>query len=166
MELRFAQPGELAMAMELINMGKRYLKQQGVDQWQDGYPDESRIALDIERKKGFFAVEDGEILGYLCVDYDGEPAYDHLNGQWAEEGPYVVVHRMAFSDEARGKGVSSKVFRLVEDMSAARGIRLFRIDTDEDNLRMRHVLSKNGFQYRGTIWFQNSVKIAFDKTIG
>lgn len=39
----------------------------------------------------------------------------------------------------------------------------FRVDTDEDNHIMKHILSKNGFTYCGTIWFDNSVKIAYEK---
>ena len=37
----------------------------------------------------------------------------------------------------------------------------FRIDTDENNEVMKHLLTKNGFTYCGTIWFDNSVKTAY-----
>lgn len=165
LQLRKAKEEELAGAMRIIQMAKEHLKAQGIDQWQNGYPDEARIARDIAEGKGYFLTEDDIISGYLCIDYDGEPAYENLNGEWATAGPYVVVHRMAFSDKARGKGLADAAFRLVEKQSAGKGIRSFRVDTDEDNKKMRHILEKNGFVYRGTIWFDNSVKIAFDKKI-
>ena len=41
----------------------------------------------------------------------------------------------------------------------------FRIDTDENNEVMKHLLTKNGFTYCGTIWFDNSVKIAYEKLL-
>ena len=110
-------------------------------------------------------MESGHILGYLCIDYDGEPAYDTLRGKWNTSEPYVVVHRMALSDSARGKGISHQVFHLVENMSRARGIHSFRIDTDAGNQKMQHILKKNGFTFCGTIQFDNSEKIAFDKRI-
>ena len=99
------------------------------------------------------------------MDFDGEPAYRDLNGQWNTNEKYVVVHRMAFSEKARGRGLSGDALRMVEEMSKKNGVYSFRVDTDADNKKMRHILSKNGFEYCGTIWFDNSEKIAFDKKI-
>lgn len=162
-KLRNVCENESSIAMEIINTAKKYLKEQGIDQWQTGYPDLRCIKKDIEKGKAFFVIGENEILGYLCIDYEGEPAYNHLNGEWKTDEKYVVVHRMAFADKARDKGISTVVFKLVEEMSREKGVQSFRIDTDADNLKMRHILEKNGFEYRGTIWFDNSVKIGFDK---
>lgn len=163
-ELKQAGLDEIQMAMDIIDAAKRHLKEQGVDQWQTGYPDRACIEKDIMAGKGHFVVEDGAILGYLCIDFDGEEAYDGLQGTWNTSEKYVVVHRMAFSEKARGKGISSLVFQLVEEMSKKQGVNAFRVDTDADNAKMQHVLKKNGFTFCGTIWFDNSEKIAFDKT--
>lgn len=105
------------------------------------------------------------MLGYLCIDFEGEPAYEALQGTWGTEKPYAVVHRLAFSDKARGKGLAEKVFRLVEALALSRGVIAFRVDTDEGNLKMRHILEKCGFAYRGIIHFDNSLKLAFDKQL-
>ncbi len=165
MELRIVCQNEAVIAIEIIDMAKAHLREQGIDQWQNGYPDIAIIHRDIEHGKGYFVVNDNEILGYLCIDYDGEPAYDTLRGEWHSNEPYVVVHRMAFHDNARGKGVSDIVFSMVEDLSRKKGINNFRVDTDADNHKMQHILQKNGFTHCGTIWFDNSEKIAFDKLL-
>lgn len=165
MELRKALDNEIETAVDIIDMAKEHLRKQGIDQWQNGYPDRASIIEDIDKERGYFIVEKDEIIGYLCADYDGEPAYDSLNGKWEFGSPYVVVHRMAFSDKARGKGASTKAFALVEEMSKEKGVSAFRIDTDEDNNKMKHILKKCGFQYRGTILFDDSEKIAFEKRI-
>lgn len=102
--LRAAALSEVELAMDIINQAKAHLRAQGIDQWQTGYPDRDCLERDVRTGKGYFLEEDGIPLGYLCVDFDGEPAYDHLNGTWAREEPYVVVHRLALSDAARGRG--------------------------------------------------------------
>lgn len=51
------------------------------------------------------------------------------------------------------------------NQAKAKGISNFRVDTDEANKIMQHVLKKNGFTYCGVIWFDNSQKIAFEKWI-
>lgn len=154
---------EIPLAMNIINEAKRHLKEQGIDQWQNGYPDENCIRDDAKLEKGYFIKENEEVLGYLCIDFSGEEAYKTLKGRWNSNDDYVVVHRMAFSESARGKNLSDKIFGLVEKMSTEKGINYFRIDTDEANKKMQHILKKNGFSYCGTVNFDNSEKIAFDK---
>ena len=148
--LRAAALSEVELAMDIINQAKAHLRAQGIDQWQTGYPDRDCLERDVRTGKGYFLEEDGIPLGYLCVDFDGEPAYDHLNGTWAREEPYVVVHRLALSDAARGRGAAGTAFQLVEDLCRDRGVREFRVDTDAGNHKMQHILAKQGFQYRGT----------------
>ena len=165
--LRNTQAGEEQIAMEIIDQAKAYLKEQGIDQWQTGYPNMEAILGDIEKQRGYFFLEDETIFGYACIDYEGEPAYKELKGHWLSpvDAPYVVVHRMAFSEESRGKGLADVAFRLVAEQAKAKGIENFRVDTDEANKIMQSVLKKNGFTYCGVIWFDNSEKIAFEKKI-
>lgn len=165
MELVPARGEHLGMIMELINQAKEFLRSNGVDQWQQGYPDEACIERDIKTGKGYLCVQQDGIVGYLCIDFDGEPAYDTLNGRWLSEQPYVVVHRMTFDRNVRGTGLASKAFTLTEELSRARGVHSFKIDTDNDNKIMKHLMAKNGFTYCGTICFDNSEKIAYEKLI-
>ncbi len=164
-KLGLVQEEQFDLAMALINEAKAHLKAQGIDQWQNGYPDEMCIHQDIQNQKGYFFMEDEEVIGYLVIDYDGETSYEDLKGEWHTEKPYVVVHRMAFTSDLRGKGFSTAAFDLVAEKARQDGIHSFRVDTDNDNQKMKHVLEKNGFTYCGTIWFDNSEKIAFDKVI-
>lgn len=164
MKLRNMEFADLNLAMEIIDGAKKHLRDQGIDQWQTGYPDFACLERDCQNKKGYFAVDEDTVWGYLCIDFDGEPAYDGLNGNWAKNEKYVVVHRMALAENVRGANLSTEIFKLVEEYAKTKGINYFRVDTDGDNKKMQHILNKNGFTYRGTIWFDNSEKIAFDKT--
>ncbi len=164
-QLRNTRAGEENIAMDIIDQAKIFLREQGIDQWQTGYPNLESILGDIEKENGYFIMEDERILGYICIDYAGEPAYRNLQGKWisADDAPYVVVHRLAFLKESRGKGLADAVFRLVVEQAIERGIHNFRVDTDADNKIMQHILQNNGLSYCGVIWFDNSEKIAFEK---
>ena len=39
------------------------------------------------------------------------------------------------------------------------------MDTDPSNLRMQHILEKNGFKYCGVIKYQGSERLAYDKLL-
>lgn len=163
--LRPADMEETEKAMVLINDAKAFLHENGIDQWQTGYPDINIIREDITHGRGYFITDGPKTAAYLCIDFKGEPAYEKLNGNWISSLPCAVIHRMAISGAYRGQGIGSIAFRLVEKLCIQKGIYSIRADTDEDNTVMRHVLLKNGFEYCGTIWFDNSVKHAYEKII-
>ena len=52
--------------MELINDAKAYLKSCGVDQWQNGYPDQHSIENDIRKGTGYLCIAD-EKSSDMCV---------------------------------------------------------------------------------------------------
>ena len=56
-------------------------------------------------------------------------------------------------------------FRFAEELCRERDIRSIRVDTDADNRMMQRVLEKQGFTYCGTVCFDNSEKIAFEKLL-
>ena len=64
-ELRLVDVEEIERAMEMIHSAKKHLKEQGIDQWQTGYPDYHCIYQDIATGKGFFVVHEDMIIGYL-----------------------------------------------------------------------------------------------------
>lgn len=164
--LKIACSHEESIAMDFINEAKALLKSRGVDQWQRGYPNEDTIRSDIAGQRGYFLMSEGRYLAYMCIDFDGEPAYDGLNGHWLNnDSPYGVLHRLAIGADSRGKGLATVSFKLAEELMQSRGVGSFRVDTDEDNAVMKHLLAKNGFTYCGTIWFDNSVKIAYEKLL-
>ena len=55
--LRNTVAGEEHLAMDIINQAKAFLKEQGIDQWQTGYPNMEAILGDIEKQRGYFFLE-------------------------------------------------------------------------------------------------------------
>ena len=156
---------DLAVCAALMDEGRAFQRQQGFVQWTEDYPNRDTVKADIHRQTGYVLKSGGEIAGYLCVDFDGDPAYDEIKGRWGAEEPYAVVHRMAFSGAFRGRGLADVAFGLVGALCLTRNVKHIRIDTDASNRRMQHILVKNGFVYRGTVLFQGSEKLAYDKAL-
>lgn len=163
--LKKATISDLDIAMNIINEAKEFLKSQNIDQWQTGYPNKQIILEDIKNERGYLLTSNNLAVAYACIDFDGEPAYTSLKGKWNANTPYIVIHRMAISAKHKGCGLSHIFFNLIEQLCVQQNLNCIRVDTDEDNLIMRHILSKNDFKYCGTIIFDNSTKYAYDKII-
>ncbi len=56
---RKATEKDLKTATALIEQAKVFLRENGVDQWQTGYPNEEAIAGDLQRGEGYVMEVDG-----------------------------------------------------------------------------------------------------------
>ena len=165
MKLKKAAVRNIPRIMELIGQAKEFLRQSGVDQWQNGYPDLACIESDVARGTGLLCEQQGTVVGYFCLDFEGEEAYATLQGEWLSDQPYAVLHRLAIDNSYKGQGLATLAFTLAEERCRAAGIYSLRVDTDSGNRIMQHILQKSGYQYCGTICFDNSEKIAFEKLL-
>ena len=166
MILEKAREGELSLYMEILEGARAFQREQGFVQWPDNYPDAEDVLEDIAAQNGFALKQDDQVAGYLYIGFDGDPAYPEIKGAWRYDEPYAVVHRIAIGTAFRGQNLADQAFRLVEDYCKAHGIYNLRIDMDEQNKRMRHILEKNGFDCCGTVVQGNGDRLAFDKWLG
>lgn len=120
MEFRKAQENDTMRIMELIRQAKAFLKANGVDQWQDGYPEQEDIERDIRDGIGYVMTDDGIIMAYTGIDFRGEPAYDSLKGTWLNEEPYAVIHRTAVDNAVKGRGLAQHIFAGTERIARKR----------------------------------------------
>ena len=164
--LELAQPGQEAAALAMIQQGRERLAAQGIDQWQDGYPNLESIQGDIRQQKGYFLLEDGERAGYFCLDFGGEPAYQALEGHWLSAGPYGAIHRVVIGDRHLGRGLAKQAFALAEAACRRRGVPSLRVDTHQQNRTMRGLLERMGFSLCGAVHYPVSgERLAYEKLL-
>ncbi len=151
--------------MKIINRAKEFLKENGVDQWQDGYPNNETIESDILNNDSYVVLKDNNIVATLAISFDGEKTYDVIyDGKWLSNGKYAVIHRIAIDNEYRGTGVSSYILQKVYEICLDNNIHSIKIDTHEENIPMQKLLKKSDFKYCGVIYLEdNSKRIAFEK---
>lgn len=163
--LELAQIQNLAKYVDIIDQGRKFQQAQGFVQWTEDYPNEETLKGDIEIGRGYALMVDGEIAGYMCIDFDGEPAYDNIDGSWRRDDRYAVVHRMAFDGAFVGMGFADAAFKLIEEFCEAKEVFYIRVDTDFPNKRMQHILAKNGYVHCGVIEYQGGDRLAYDKIL-
>ena len=166
-KLRRTTENDVSRVLEIVEQGKAYLKASGVDQWQNGYPNEAVIVQDITDGYAYVLEMDGEVVGTVALSFDGEPWYDDIDGAWLTEGDFLVVHRMAVHASVRGTDAASEILKAAGRLCEQRGVKSIKIDTHEGNVPMQKLVKKNGFSYCGTVILgREGKRLAFEKVLG
>ncbi len=166
MKLTPVLPHQAGTVLNFIEQAKAHLKTQGIDQWQQGYPNLEAVLQDVAERNAWFMTVDGTPVGYLCLAWEGEPIYATLDGAWLQNGAYVVVHRFTVGAAYRGKGYATAAFAAVEEVCRQSGIPAMRVDTHSHNTEMQRVLEKAGFTLCGTVHYPTSgPRLAFEKLV-
>ena len=159
MYVRKTERSYVDTVMQIYERARRYMIETGnPTQWCEGYPPRAMIEDDVEKGISFVCVSEDGIEG-VFVYFEGEdPTYVKIeNGEWQNELPYGVMHRMASAGRRKGIGT----FCLDWCFSRCRNL---RVDTHEDNKTMQRVFEKNGFVRCGIIYVSNGTpRIAYHR---
>lgn len=165
MNLRKATLSEIPAIWDILQQAITRRKADGSEQWQDGYPNEQSIRNDLANGSAYVLVDNDKIIAYAAIIFDIEPAYNDIQGRWLTNGEYVVVHRVATSNEVIGKGVATHLFKLIEDLAIESKVYSIKVDTNFDNVPMLKILDKLDYTYCGEVFFRGSARKAFEKVL-
>ncbi|MDG1475817.1 MAG: GNAT family N-acetyltransferase [Vicingaceae bacterium] len=169
MNLQKSNIENIPRIMEIVKDAQSYLARLNIDQWQDGYPDQNQIELDIKQNDSYIVLnEKNIIIGTTVFTTKTEPTYKKIDGNWItlEGTKYGVIHRLAVGDDYRKLGLAKFVFSECENKLKELGVTSMRIDTHSENMRMQHMLKKRGYEYCGVIKLERGgERLAYEKII-
>ena len=167
MEFRRSTEIDINSIMGIINQAQTYFKEQGINQWQNNYPNIKTIKDDINSNNSYVLLKDDCVVATVAVSFDGEKTYDKIyEGEWVSNNEFAVIHRIAVDNLYKGLGVSSEIIKNVERLCLSRNIHSIKVDTHEENVPMQELLKKNKFNYCGIIYLEcGDKRIAFEKTL-
>ncbi|MFB6456275.1 GNAT family N-acetyltransferase [Chitinophaga sp. Hz27] len=162
---RKATPPDAPAIWEILQQAILRRRADGSNQWQDGYPNEDVVKSDIEKGNGFVLTKGDVIAGYTAIIVNDEPAYAGIEGKWLTEGDFIVVHRVAISENFIGQGLAKTLMNAVEDYARSQQIFSIKADTNFDNPGMLKTFEKLGYVYCGEVYFRGSARKAYEKVI-
>lgn len=167
MEYKFrkATITDLTLIWEILQQAIKRRKEDGSDQWQDGYPNVIVVENDIARGAGFVLIDGNTIAGYCAVLINDEPEYENIEGEWLTHGDFVVIHRVAIAKQYLGKGLAKKIMACIEAYATSNHIYSIKADTNFDNFAMMKIFDKLGYIYCGEVYFRNSARRAYEKVL-
>jgi GNAT superfamily N-acetyltransferase len=165
MKLRKASFSELTAIWEILQQAIEQRRQDGSEQWQNGYPNQQTVFDDITNGYGYVITDNNVVIAYAAIIFGIEPAYNEIKGQWLTNGDYVAVHRVATSNSVKGQGVATKLFKLLEELSVEHKVFSIKVDTNYDNIPMLKILERLNYSYCGEIFFGGASRKAFEKVL-
>ena len=165
MVLRQANFSEQSIIWEILLQAIEQRKQDGSEQWQNGYPNEQTVNEDITNGYAYVLLDNNVIIAYAAIIFGVEPAYTNINGKWLTNDDYAVIHRVATSNAVKGKGVATNLFKMIEDLCISQKIYSIKVDTNFDNIPMLKILDKLNYTYCGEVFFNGAPRKAYEKAI-
>lgn len=162
MTIRKANYNDLDDIRVIYQSARKFMSENGnPNQWGNINPPLSKTEEDIKKNYLYVVEEDNDILAVFYYKFGDDPTYKIIyQGNWLNASDYGVIHRIAVSDKARGKGIAGICFEF-----AYRQCKNLKIDTHRDNIPMQRALVKHGFKQCGIIHLANGdERIAFQKT--
>lgn len=162
---RKAEIADIATIWVILKEAILRRKNDGSNQWQDGYPNLAVVEKDIEKGYGHVLLDDENIIGYCAILINDEPAYLKIDGSWLTNIDFVVFHRVAISTAHLGQNLSKKMIDFIEDYASNLNIKSLKADTNYDNFAMMKILEKSGFKFCGIVYFRGSQRRAYEKVL-
>lgn len=150
---RKAEIKDIPEILSIYDDAKKSLKSDGVDQWQDGYPNENTLIEDIKKGISYLIEKNGEVAATGVLDFSIEPTYKNIyEGNWLiENETYGTVHRLAVKEKEKQNKLGLKIMNEFIKITKEKGIRSIKIDTHEMNKKMNAFIKRLGFKYCGII---------------
>ncbi len=158
-DCRLAAKEDIPRLLEITEQASAYLRECGVDQWQNGFPNETVFRRDIDAGGCWLFTHEGEAAGVISLYMTPEPSYADIDGAWLTDGTaYATIHRVAVKSAYRGRGLADEMMQLCEDLALGRGYVSIRVDTHADNLSMQALLKRRGYTRCGVITLPGTIE--------
>tara|TARA_B100001175_G_C19267082_1_gene522283 strand:- start:290 stop:757 length:468 start_codon:yes stop_codon:yes gene_type:complete len=122
----------------------------GIDQWDENYPNSEIISQDLKNKTYYVAEEKEEIIGGINIDQNQDITY--LDLSWKDtSNQFLVVHRLAVSQEYWNKKIGKNLMLFSEEMVVKKGLKSIRLDTYSGNSKAIDFYLRLGYIELGSI---------------
>lgn len=163
--IRKANMNDLEKIMKIIKSTVEEMKDYNNTQWDDNYPSDEDFVSDIKKQDLYVEEMDGEVAGFICLNYEEPKEYADLN--WSSDKKAMVIHRMAVNPSFRKKGIASKLVDFAEKLAEKNSVSYLKSDTYSVNSKMNALLTKCGFIKIGEMSFLGKEKsfYCYDKIL-
>ena len=150
MIIRKANKTDLENIMKMYKSCVKGMLENGIDQWDDTYPNTEIISEDLNVGTYYVAEIDETIIGGVNIDRNQDDTY--LTLDWEDKSDsFLVVHRLGVKEELWNKKIGKDLMLFTENLVIEKGLKSIRLDTYSGNPKAMEFYRKLGYSELGTI---------------
>ena len=150
MIIRKANKTDLKNIMKMYKSCVTGMLENGINQWDDTYPNTEIISEDLNVGTYYVAEIDGTIIGGVNIDKNQDNTY--LTLDWEDKSDsFLVVHRLGVKEEFWNKKIGKYLMLFTENLVIEKGLKSIRLDTYSGNLKAIEFYRRIGYSELGTI---------------
>ena len=160
-----AQKKDFDMVFQMMQRAKNRSYEEGVFQWDENYPNESKLLGDIEGRHMHLIKDDEGVVGFFVFNSKCE---DDVHGhiQWINKSDtWVFFHRLCIDPTYQGKGYGQIVIMRFLEIVKTLGYESVRVDVFSTNETAIHIYKKYGFNILGECLCDRGVFYVFEKML-
>ena len=147
---------ELPLVMEIIMDAKNLLKKDSL-QWQQGYPNDETMRIDISNNYLYGYYIDNHLVGIVSLVPGIDINYlDIYEGSWISypSNKDLNIHRIAIKEGYHKKKIGESLLYFAIEYAKNNGFFSIKLDTHVKNIAMQKISLNTGFTYRGIIYLK------------
>jgi len=146
------QVDEVDIILQLTRWCGQHMRENGIDQWDENYPDRSVLLQDIQSQTLFAYREAGEVLGVVVLNESQDAEYSAIRWSTSEYDKNIVVHRLAVRPDRQGEGIARRLMDFAERWAREHHYNAIRLDTFSQNLRNQRFYQQRGYTNLGSVF--------------
>lgn len=155
---------DLPFIMNLIAACTRDLDSQGIDQWDEIFPDKQKIAHDIEQHSLYVATLKRDCCGMIVIN-DKQPL-EYKDVDWKYGGEKIlVIHRLTIHPDWQGQGMAQVLMDFAERLGKERHFASVRLDAFIENPRAVNFYECRGYRKAGIVHFRKGPFFCFERRL-
>jgi len=127
MLIRLAESKDVPVVMGIVARCVRDLLAQGIDQWDEVYPDEETLREDVQSGSLFVAEQEGKIVGAVALN-DEQPEQYRAVPWRCHDDRALVVHRLCVDPDHQRHGIGRRIMEFAETQARRHGFRSIRLE--------------------------------------
>lgn len=129
----------------------RDMHEKGNDQWDNEYPSDDILHIDIDRGHMYLAIVDGVIAAYVAMNSRIPEEYSSVS--FVYEEPRACMHRLSVNPDYLRMGIATELMRYVHGQCRMIGYKSIVLDTYDNNNAALAFYKKLGYITRGSVSF-------------
>ncbi len=147
-------PDEIDAIIALTKRCGTHMRENGIDQWDENYPDYASISTDLKTETLFVFREDEVILGIVVLNESQDEEYNQISWMTDYEARNLVVHRLAVDPIHQGKGIARMLMNHAENYARQNQYDSIRLDTFSQNTRNQRFYTNRGYTDLGSVYLK------------